>query len=507
MKKKVIKAALSVIMASMIALTGCSGSGSSNTEGSADSGNSKITQIYIYQNSGVLDTGRPEGSDPDKLKEMQQMYVEKLGIEPIAIVPPKGSETEKLNILLSSKDRLDVFYGKWDDYASKGAIRPINDLLDQYGQDVKKAWPENAWAKMTDKDGKIWGIPRTTPTVAHPVWLRMDWMEKLNLTMPTNLDELETILKMFKENDPDGNGKADTIPMMTNLSGLRNGFLGGFTEFGNSNWIDPADNKLKPVELAPGFKDFVTKMADWYQKGYIYKEAFGKWTPLDLLKTNRVGSSSAWYSWIALQVPRAKEVDPNMNYVLAKDIKGPKGLIQTVAQAGTNGLLFTKKSKNPEEAMKFINDQYKDVPSNTITAKFGLDWEFTDSNKFEFVNRDQKFSYAGEFYLSAGLPTETKYAAKDPMQEMMSNHLRTELEQLSTAKMPIDALLVYDQSALLDKIPNLGDLNRLKDEELTKFIMGARPLNEFDKFIDELYQAGLNNWIEEMTRQYNELTK
>ena len=69
-----------------------------------------MAKIYIYQNTGALNQ-KPEGSIPDALEEMKQMYMDELGIEPIAIVPPKGSEGEKLNLLLGSKDEVDVFQG------------------------------------------------------------------------------------------------------------------------------------------------------------------------------------------------------------------------------------------------------------------------------------------------------------------------------------------------------------------------------------------------------------
>ncbi|WJH36026.1 hypothetical protein N6H14_09130 [Paenibacillus sp. CC-CFT747] len=44
--------------------------------------------------------------------------------------------------------------------------------------------------------------------------------------MPQTLDELEAVLKAFKEKDPDGNGKDDTIPMMTDLNGIKNALMG-----------------------------------------------------------------------------------------------------------------------------------------------------------------------------------------------------------------------------------------------------------------------------------------
>ena len=154
-------------------------------------------------------------------------------------------------------------------------------------------------------------------------------------------------MKAFQEGDPDGNGKADTIPMMTDLGGMNNALMGAYVEGGNSNWLDPADNKIKPVELAPGYQDYLAKMADWYQKGYIYKEAFAKFDPLELLKTNRVGTSSMWYSRITLLFPQIK---PNLpegaDYAIAKDLTGPAGKLMTASRGNTTGMLITKSQKS-----------------------------------------------------------------------------------------------------------------------------------------------------------------
>ncbi|UUZ96368.1 extracellular solute-binding protein [Paenibacillus sp. P25] len=330
---------------------------------------------------------------------MKKMYMDKLHIEPIAIVPPKGSEGEKLNLLLGSKDEIDLFQGNWDDYASKGAIIPLNDLLDKYGQDIKKAWPQEAWDYMKDKDGKIWGIPRGVPAVHYPIWVRSDWMKKLNLKMPQTIDELEAVLKAFKEQDPDGNGKADTIPMMTDLNGIKMAFLGGFVENGNSNWVDPADKKLKPVELAPGFKDFVAKMADWYQKGYIYKESFAKFDPMELLKTNRVGTSSMWYSRITLLFPQIKpSLPPDADYEIIRNIQGPKGKLTTATAANTSAMVITKKAKHPDAVMKFINYQYQDLPTNTLMAAFGNNWKYVNGKQVRDRAAEQGAFLRGRIY-------------------------------------------------------------------------------------------------------------
>jgi putative aldouronate transport system substrate-binding protein len=511
MVKKVISASV-IVALSAVTLAACSGTTTDNkgTVNEAAKGNEttkEMPKIYIYQNTGALNQ-KPEGSVPQQLEEMKKMYMDKLKIEPIAIVPPKGSEGEKLNLLLGSNDEVDVFQGNWDQYASKGAIIPLNDLLDKYGQDIKKAWPAEAWEYMTDKEGKIWGVPRGMPSTHYPIWVRSDWMKKLNLTMPKTVDELEAVLKAFKEQDPDGNGKADTIPMMTDLNGIKNALLGGFVEHGNSNWIDPADQKVKPVELASGFKDFVVKMADWYQKGYINKESFAKFDPLELLKTNRVGTSSMWYSRITLLFPQIKPNLPaDANYEIIRGIQGPKGKLMTASPGSTGGMVITKKAKHPEAVMQFINHQYQDIPTNSLTAAFGTNWGFVGSSKFDIELKNKDIMYAGEYMVSLGTATETKYAFLDPVKKMHADYLNNDLMKLDVAKMPVDATIMYDKKMLQDNIPTLGDIDRLRSEELVKFVTGARPIGEFDKYIDQLYKAGLDKWIAEYTRQYNEKKK
>ena len=62
----------------------------------------------------------------------------------------------------------------------------------------------------------------------------------------------------------------------------------------------------------------------------------------------------------------------------------------------------------------------------------------------------------------------------------------------------------WDTAALAENIPTLYDLNTFRDEELVKFVNGTRSLDTWDQFIEECYQMGLEDYINEYTRQYNE---
>ena len=44
-------------------------------------------------------------------------------------------------------------------------------------------------------------------------WINQDWLDALNLEAPTTIDELTEVLIQFRDNDPNGNGIKDEVPM------------------------------------------------------------------------------------------------------------------------------------------------------------------------------------------------------------------------------------------------------------------------------------------------------
>jgi len=57
-------------------------------------------------------------------------------------------------------------------------------------------------------------VPLDTPRF-HP-WINQRWLDALDLEAPTNLDELYNVLVAFRDQDPNGNGVKDEIPMIGN---------------------------------------------------------------------------------------------------------------------------------------------------------------------------------------------------------------------------------------------------------------------------------------------------
>ncbi|MEK3916723.1 extracellular solute-binding protein [Paenibacillus sp. FSL H7-0331] len=63
-------------------------------------------------------------------------------------------------------------------------------------------------------DGKTFGLYRTRDLARRALIFRQDWLENLGLKQPQTLDEIYEVLKAFTFNDPDKNGKDDTIGLV-----------------------------------------------------------------------------------------------------------------------------------------------------------------------------------------------------------------------------------------------------------------------------------------------------
>lgn len=474
--------------------------------GEADTGmaaSGDLPEVWIWPTMALTD---PNGSNPDKLAEMQQHVAERVGVMPMAYVPPAQDSRTKLNLVLgSTNQRLDVFSGNWGDY--KDAAIPINDLLDQYGPNVKRAFSPEQWAGVTDSEGNIWGIPRLgVMGHTHPTWFNDQMLRDLNLPLPQTLEEAVTTFEKIRESIP------DAIVLIGRLRDLRMALVGGFTEYGYSKWPDAAGN-LQPPEFQPGYRDFVAAMADWYDRGWIFRESFIQHDNVEVLKTGKVAVFIGWYSQITIHFQRVLLTGafPGLTYSHPNGFGSANGLVMTNNASPYAATMISKKSPNPEAAMQFLNWQYDPDKDNVLTVVYGIKgqaWDWANPNEKYYVDRFETEAgqiYAGEFMIATGLGTDTWYA---PNTEDLKRHyeeIRDYATDYSNGKMPYDFDVAYDIAAIKDAIPAYDDIQRMIDEETAKFITGTRPLSEWDDFVASLKKIGIDRLYAEYTDQYREI--
>ena len=160
---------------------------------------------------------------------------------------------------------------------------------------VKAFFEEQPIAKkMVEIDGQINALPSSRGQAFHAsgqhMLINKTWLDKLGLKAPPTWDELTNVLEAFKTQDPNGNGKADEIPM--NVRALGTDALGGWwnmfllingtgvvTQFNagpSANGIAVKDGKVYNWATSDQFKEVVKYYNELFGKGLIPKDALTK---------------------------------------------------------------------------------------------------------------------------------------------------------------------------------------------------------------------------------------
>jgi putative aldouronate transport system substrate-binding protein len=257
---------------------------------------------------------------------------------------------QKINLLLASGDLPDTIMTPWNisaqqdyQYGRQGVFQELTDLIAQRMPNLTQQlgqWPEFK-KQLVMPNGKIYALPKVEAGCFHcemsqKFWLYTPWLQKLGLKSPTTTDELYNVLKAFKTQDPNGNGKADEIPLMGAITGwnglpttyLMNSFI--YTDPGN--YLKNDNGQVSFVANTQQWRDGLSYMHKLYAEGLIAPETYTQ--KVDQAKAtvenpgvNLVGSFPAgWYGVFTVNgggTGRYADFNP------IAPLKGPTGLQQT----------------------------------------------------------------------------------------------------------------------------------------------------------------------------------
>lgn len=117
---------------------------------------------------------------------------------------------QKTNIMMSTGEEFELIHVMEDTipsstYVNMGGIIPLDDLIDEYGPNLKTAIDDFVWDACRVR-GQIYSIPVEYRDFSAMQWpsIQKQYLDKYNLEMPTNEEELIQVVKtvMEGENDP-----------------------------------------------------------------------------------------------------------------------------------------------------------------------------------------------------------------------------------------------------------------------------------------------------------------
>lgn len=419
-------------------------------------------------------------------------------------------------------------------------IADLTEVYEQYASPDIKTIIENTNGAALDAvtfDGKIMALPGVQANAdgIHLLWIRQDWLDKLNLEPPTTMAELEDVARAFVEDDPDGNGQRDTIgitgpesggKLYANFLESKNNLYGFDAIFSAHDsfpgyWLEGEDGSPVYGSILPETREALASLRDLYSKGLIDPE-MGVRNKAD--EPIIAGKSGMFFApwWMAYgPLTNAVKNDPEANwqaYALPLNQNGE--FRPHAATPSTEFVVVRKDYEHPEVPMKLLNNLFKNEQENTFDPSKGgpgyypLRVVYAPSDEIEFTVKALRDVLAGnktaedfandkaykllpsdiasiktiknEPYDSMDLSTwnpEANWGAWTRAYSIMVGGrplVDTEFEEVSS--------LLYEQTPLMES--RWVNLRKLEDETFLRIIMGAAPLETFDSFVENWKRQG-----------------
>jgi putative aldouronate transport system substrate-binding protein len=297
----------------------------------------------------------------------------------------------KINLAIAGNDLPDamvVNLAQFTQLVDNDQLADLTDTYNQYASPVIKQMADSSKGlglKAVTFNGKIMGIPAlTVPDDGYQLmWIRKDWLDKLNLAVPKTMDDIEKVAQAFVKQDPGGNGAGKTIGITgpANGSALYADFLnptnGDFTfdpVFFSYHaypgfWVKGSDGKAVYGSILPETKTALARLADLYKKGLIDPQMGVRTDYTEPIKSGQAGIYfGEWWNgyW---PLPDVVKNNPKANwqaYAVPLDDKGMWNPHQGIL--ATSFMVVRKGYAHPEAAMKIVNLFNRDESKMDLTV-------------------------------------------------------------------------------------------------------------------------------------------
>ncbi|WP_078381661.1 ABC transporter substrate-binding protein [Sutcliffiella halmapala] len=445
---------------------------------------------------------------------------------------PMSDYSQKRSLLISSGDSPLIipktYGGEESAFVSSGAILPVSDYVDKmphFMDKVTKWGLEDELEGLRQNDGKYYLLPGLHEAVwpDYTLIVRTDIFEENNIPLPTTWDEVYEAMRTLKAKYPDNIPFSDRYQFNStlNISSVGFGTKAGWGFVNGLTYKKDADEFIY-TSTTDEYKELLTYFNKLVNDGLLDKESFTQDDEQAIQKF--VSGKSFIINGNSQDVVSYRNSMNQLlgegNYSISKITVpgGPAGQLM----AGTrleNGVMISSKAKqseNFEALLQFVDWLYYSdeaqefvkwgVEGTTFTKENGerkltADWNYNGLNpagskdlRIENGFSGGVFTYGGntELLHSMMLEEEIKF------QENMKN-----VKTVVPAEPAIPYTIEDRERVTLLSTP----LKDYSDQNTLKFILGTRDLSEFDAFVNELKNQGLDQYLELANKTYQDYNK
>ncbi|PRY26549.1 carbohydrate ABC transporter substrate-binding protein (CUT1 family) [Aliiruegeria haliotis] len=432
---------------------------------------------------------------------------------------------EAMNLLLASGDLPDIvgaqnFKQQVNEFGPQGAFMPLNDLIEAHAPHIKAFFDERPElrAAISAYDGNMYYIPYLPDgKYGRAYFIRQDWLDKLGLEQPQNVDELYDVLVAFRDRDPNGNGEKDEVPFFARnweeLIRLVTLWDGRSSGSDTPHDFLVTDGKIVHPYAQEGYRNGLKNVAKWYAEGLIDPEVFTRGTSAReyLLSENLGGLTHDWFASTSGYNAALSDDIEGFNFVPflpPESISGVRMEEHRRIPVKPDGWAISTANDHPVETIKYFDFWFTE--EGRLLSNFGVEgetWDMINGEpvfKPEVLNSDRPVNsqlWEVGAQIKKGYWQDYRYEW-----QWTAQAAREGIELYDTHDLLVDQFLGVafnkDEQAVYDK--HWPSIRQYMLERQQAWVLGTGDIEaDWDDYISTLNKMGYDKVIAVMNEAYS----
>ncbi len=500
---KEVKRAIACAMAFMLAvvlLAGC-------TSNSGKSGKVQITLLAKDSWYSNVDYSK---------SEIINMVIEKSGYDiSLKLRNPSSYYDDVRGIILDGNVNADIIQVPDMDtnmnYISAGAFAALDEYL-EYMPNFSRYLEENKDIKaaLTTDQGHIYYVPQIVLTKSYVpcIMYNKNWLDKLGVSEPENLDEFVELLRLFKANDMNGNGDTtDEIPMSMLEAFLPYMFGPAFgLDLVNGFYVDDDNTVHYAYYESEKYKKYLEFLNSLYEEGLLESgyTSVTRDNIADRCKNDTTGVIFD-YSWHMSTLYSSQYASYNGEegiFCGAKPLSGEyEGYY--IGRSAISGFFgVNSRSGNIADAAKALDYLMSDECQELYC--FGIEgktYTVDENGNKHFTEAAKDDMYMQQLGINAGcLPSRQSEEATDLLLPAWHSRLDKELQKYVREGFPFIFATKGESQAIQGYV---NYISKYVATQQVAFITGKADLDSFDIYIESLRSMNVEELIAIKQTQYS----
>ena len=465
------------------------------------------------------------GSSPD-LSEIIKEFNDYLVIEEMekitnvhweATLVSFTAMSEMFNLMVASQEYCDVvnegsanYNGGTDLAIEEEFIIDLKPYIDEYMPNLTRWFADNDGLEkgLTTINGAIGAFPKLNALsnigdITQGGMIRFDWLDELGLEVPRTFDDMYNVLTAFKIEK-----NTDQALMLTVNTGVQDNLIYGYNI---SSGTYQVDGVVHYGAVEDTFKDYLTMINKWYKEDLISEaflsNAFGMLTDYSPIYNDQTGI------WYGSSVQYMSTIDSNlkkpMDYGGLTDVTldGSKAHLGEEGNVfGGNSWSVTTACECPEIVAMYVDYLYGE--EGIQLCNYGVEgytFEYDEEGipyLTEVVtnNPDMSYTIALNVY-TCDRQTQVPFVVdQTKAYREYNDHQKQAVEAWNENNdglynMPRNGMNMTDDEN--EEMTNLmSDIQTFYEENVAKFVTGDRSLDEFDDFVAQMKEMGVDRIVE-----------